>query len=78
MVRERHQGEGRRTILEGDLDTKREVRRGGTEMAAAYSGHATRGSSVLLGYPDEEVSAAVDFTTNMIGGMPVSNYCLFL
>ena len=43
-------------------------------MAAAYSGHATKGPSVLLGYPDEEVSAAVDFTTNMIGGMPVSNF----
>ena len=74
MVRERHQGEGRRTILEGDLDTKREVRRVGSEMAAAYSGHATKGPSVLLGYPDEEVSAPVDFTTNMIGGMPVRNF----
>ena len=41
-------------------------------MAAAYSSHA-KSPSVLLGYPDEEVSAAVDFTTNVIGGMPVSD-----
>merc|ERR1719264_57031 len=38
-------------------------------MAAAYSSHAKR-PSMLLGYPDEDVSAGVDFTTNVIGGMP--------
>ena len=41
-------------------------------MAAAYSSHA-KSPSVLLGYPDEDASAAVDFTTNVIGGMPVSD-----
>ena len=42
------------------------------EMAAAYSSRA-KSPSVLLGYPDEDVSAAVDFTTNAIGGIPVSD-----
>lgn len=41
-------------------------------MAAAYSSHA-KSPSVLLGYPDEDASAAVDYTTNVIGGMPVRN-----
>ena len=41
-------------------------------MAAAYSSHAKR-PSMLLGYPDEDVSASVDFTTNVIGGIPVSD-----
>ena len=40
-------------------------------MAAAYSSRAKH--PVLLGYPDEDVVGAVDFTTNMIGGTPVSD-----
>ena len=52
--------------------SENQQRREGAEMAAAYSSHA-KSPSVLLGYPDEDVSAAVDFTTNAIGGIPVSD-----